>query len=224
MPVFYLCYNFGMFTGIIEEIGKVIDYSKLSDGARVKVGCSKVLEDIQLGDSIAIDGCCQTVVEIGSNYFCADVSEETLKITSFSGFRYGKNVNLERALTPATRLGGHIVQGHIDSTAIFIMYEKLSNFYNLTFEVPNETAKYIVNKGSVAINGVSLTVANISGNIFKVAVIPHTYKNTTLSELKGNDIVNIETDILGRYIEKFLSSSNNNSELNKEFLIENGFI
>ena len=214
-----------MFTGIVEETGKITEFNKLLNGARIKVECFKVLEDTKIGDSISINGCCQTVVEIGNNFFTSDVSEETLKVTDFSNLKIGTNVNLERALTPAGRMGGHIVQGHIDGIGQFVLYEKLSDFYNLIFEIPEELTKYVVKKGSIAINGVSLTVADINKNIIKVAVIPHTYTNTTLSKLRANDTVNIETDILGRYVEKFLlSRDNNSSKIDEKFLIENGFM
>lgn len=213
-----------MFTGIIEEIGKVSEFIKFGSGAQIKVECSKVLNDTQIGDSISINGCCQTVTGIGNNYFTADVSNETLNVTNFNEVKIGSSVNLERALTPTTRMGGHIVQGHVDCTGSFILYEKHSDFYTLMFQIPEEMSRYVVKKGSIAINGVSLTVADVKGQIISVAVIPHTYKNTTLSMLRSNEIVNIETDILGRYIEKFLSSNNNNSRLDENFLKENGFM
>lgn len=213
-----------MFTGIVEEIGNVAELIRLSKGAVIKIQCSKILEGTALGDSIAINGCCQTVTGIGNNYFTADVSQETLNVTTFNNLKMGSVVNLERALTPNTRMGGHIVQGHIDCVGKFILYEKLSDFYNLTFEVSDEALKYIVKKGSISINGVSLTVVDIRGNLVKVAVIPFTYSNTTLSKLKSCEEVNVETDILGRYIEKFLSSSNNSNRLSENFLKENGFI
>lgn len=197
-----------MFTGIVEEIGKV----KSFDGKRLVVECSKVLDGTKLGDSIAIDGCCQTVVNIAYNSFSADVSSETLRITK--GFKTRTNVNLERALTPQTRMGGHIVQGHIDGIAKYLG--------NMKFEVNNELNKYIVYKGSITVNGVSLTVAENTKNTFSVAIIPHTLENTNLKDLKTGDFVNIETDILGRYIEKFLSTQNNS--VTEDFLKENGFM
>lgn len=197
-----------MFTGIVEEIGKI----KSFDGKKLVVECSKVLDGTAIGDSIAIDGCCQTVVDMTSNSFRADVSAETLNITK--GFKAGSNVNLERALTPQTRMGGHIVQGHIDGIGKYLG--------NMTFEVPKELNKYIVYKGSISVNGVSLTVAKSEGNIFSVAIIPHTLENTNLKDLKTGDFVNIETDILGRYIEKFLSTQDNN--ITENFLKENGFM
>ena len=197
-----------MFTGIVEEIGKI----KSFDGKRLVVECSIVLDGTKLGDSIAINGCCQTVVEIGNNYFSADVSSETLKITK--GFKTGEKVNLERALTPQTRMGGHIVQGHIDGVAKYLG--------DMRFEVSSELNKYIVYKGSITVNGVSLTVSKSEKNIFSVAIIPHTLENTNLKDLRIGDFVNIETDILGRYVEKFLSTQNNN--ITEDFLKENGFM
>lgn len=197
-----------MFTGIIEEIGLI----KSFDGKRLVVECQKVLENTQLGDSISIDGCCQTVVEMNSTTFSSDVSSETLKITK--GFKSGEYVNLERALTPSTRMGGHIVQGHVDGVGRYLG--------DMKFEIPQEIEKYIVYKGSVSVNGVSLTVSKVYENTFSVAIIPHTLNNTNLKNLKYNDRVNIETDILGRYVEKFLSLKNNN--ITKDFLKENGFL
>lgn len=197
-----------MFTGIVEEIGKI----KSFNGEKLVVECKKVLENTQLGDSIAIDGCCQTVVDLTSNTFSTDVSTETLKI--IKGFKAGELVNLERALTPESRMGGHIVQGHVDGVARYLG--------EMRFEVPKELDKYIVYKGSIAINGVSLTVAQNERNTFAVAIIPHTLKNTNLKTLKTGDFVNIETDIVGRYVEKFLSTKDNN--LTEDFLKENGFM
>lgn len=197
-----------MFTGIVEETG----FIKSFDGHKLIVECSKVLENTQIGDSIAIDGCCQTVVAMNANSFSADVSAETLKITK--GFKTGECVNLERALLPQTRMGGHIVQGHIDGTGKYLG--------DMTFEVPKELDKYIVYKGSITVNGVSLTVSKNQNNTFSVAIIPHTLENTNLKYLKIGDLVNIETDILGRYVEKFLSTKNNN--ITEDFLKENGFM
>lgn len=197
-----------MFTGIVEEIGKI----KSFNGEKLVVECKKVLENTQLGDSIAIDGCCQTVVNLTSNTFSTDVSTETLKI--IKGFKADELVNLERALTPESRMGGHIVQGHIDGVAKYLG--------KMRFEVPKELDKYIVYKGSITINGVSLTVAQNERNTFAVAIIPHTLENTNLKTLKTGDFVNIETDIVGRYVEKFLSTKDNN--LTEDFLKENGFM
>lgn len=198
-----------MFTGIIEEIGRI----KSINGSKLIVECSTVLDGTNIGDSIAINGCCQTVTSITPNSFTVNVSDETFNVTNFTHLKNGDTVNLERALTPNTRMGGHIVQGHIDEVAEYIG--------NMKFKIKN--TKYIVYKGSIAINGVSLTIANIQDNIFSVAVIPHTLNNTNLRDLKIGDLVNIETDILGRYIEKLISEQNQNS-IDEKFLIENGFV
>ena len=196
-----------MFTGITEEIGQI----KSFDGKKLVIECSKVLEDTKIGDSIAVDGCCQTVVSFDKNSFITNVSTETLNITK--GFKPSAYVNLERALLPTTRMGGHTVQGHIDGTGKYLG--------NSTFELPEELSKYVVYKGAIAINGVSLTVASADKNIFTAALIPHTIENTTFKYLKSGDIVNIETDITGRYVEKFLSRKNN---ITVDFLKENGFM
>lgn len=197
-----------MFTGIIEETGIL----KSISGSTITVQCKKVLENTKLGDSIAINGCCQTVTALTPDTFCANVSDETFRITNFKYMKSGDAVNLERALTPSTRMGGHIVQGHIDMTAKYLG--------DMKFEVND--SKYIVYKGSITVNGVSLTVSNLQDNVFSVAVIPHTLENTNLKYLKPGDLVNIETDILGRYVEKFLSTTNN--KIDENFLIENGFM
>lgn len=211
-----------MFTGIIEEIGNIQNFRLLANGTAVlSVNCSTVLDGIKLGDSIAINGVCETVTEFTKNSFTVEVSAETLSVTNFSKLKTGVEVNLERALTPTSRMGGHIVQGHVDQRAKLLKIEKNENFYNLYFETDN--TKYIVNKGSIAINGISLTVAEVNETCFKIAIIPHTFNNTNLKSAQIGEIVNIETDILGRYVEKFLSPDNNTSKISMEFLRENGF-
>ena len=207
-----------MFTGIVEEIGTL----KSINSSTIIVECRTVLENTKLGDSIAINGCCQTVVDITNNTFTANVSQETFKVTNFAKMKVGDKVNLERALTPSSRMGGHIVQGHVDGIAIFCRKEQLNEFYNLYFEVTEELQKYIVKKGSITVNGVSLTVAELNNNIIKIAVIPHTFENTNLKHLQIRDNVNIETDILSKYVEKFLIKHDN--KINENFLIENGFM
>lgn len=213
-----------MFTGIVEEIGKIKSFKKENNGAIIEVKCKTVLQNTKIGDSISINGVCQTVTKISTNSFCANVSDETLAVTNFDNLKNGDSVNLERALTLNSRLGGHIVSGHIDCTGKLLSVEKLTDFYNLEFEVPQEQEKYIVNKGSVTINGISLTVANIENNIIKTAIIPHTFNNTNLKNLNCGDYVNIETDILGKYVEKLLSVKDNKSSISMSFLQENGFV
>lgn len=217
-------YSKFMFTGIVEEIGIVKSLEFKANGAKIVIGCQKVVEDVKIGDSIAIDGVCQTVIAFNSSEFSAEISDETLKVTTLGNLKSGNTVNLERALTLSSRLGGHIVSGHVDCMGKFINIEQLSDFYNLQFEIPEEQEKYVVYKGSITINGVSLTVANIVDNIVSVAIIPHTYNNTSLKDLKLGQDVNIETDILGKYVEKFLSAKDNKKGISMNFLQENGFV
>ena len=213
-----------MFTGIVEETGKIASFQKSANGASIEVECKQVLEGTKLGDSIAINGCCQTVTALTKNGFCARVSDETLSVTTFEKLKPGDFVNLERALCLNSRLGGHIVSGHIDCRGKFLSAKKLTDFYNLTFEIPAGQTKYVVHKGSITVNGISLTIAKLSGNTFECAIIPHTYENTTLHNLVPGDFVNIETDILGKYIEKLLPAQDNKSSIDMKFLQENGFV
>ena len=208
-----------MFTGIIEELGKV----QTITSNKIEINASKITEDIKLGDSISVNGTCLTVTKILNNGFCADISPETYKVTSLSKLKSGDKVNLERAMSLNGRFGGHIVSGHIDGVGKCKNINKLGEFYNIEFELNNENSKYVVKKGSITIEGISLTVANIKNNIVTIAVIPHTFENTSLQNLKIGDIVNIETDILAKYVEKFLSTSDNSSGISMEFLLENGF-
>jgi len=212
-----------MFTGIIEETGVVKALSKHTNGAVLTLECNKVLSDTKIGDSIAINGVCQTVIDMSKNTFSVDVSDETLDVTTFKNFKSGEKVNLERALTLSTRLGGHMVTGHIDCRGKLLSIQRLSNFYNLEFELPEQQMKYVVNKGSIAINGISLTVAKVEKNIVKAAIIPHTFQNTTLQYLNPGDYVNIETDILAKYVENF-SCKEDNDVITIEYLNQNGFV
>ncbi|MDR1169131.1 MAG: riboflavin synthase [Heliobacteriaceae bacterium] len=208
-----------MFTGIVEETGFI---KRFTDNT-IEVECRTVLDGTKTGDSIAVNGCCQTVAAISTNSFTANVSPETLRVTNLGA---AHRVNLERALTLSTRLGGHLVTGHIDCTGVFTGKTKTGDFYELNFEVPQEFSKLIVYKGSITVNGISLTVAAADRNIFTAAIIPHTYENTNLKDLKTNGIVNIETDLIGKYVEKFLCADNNkiNGSIDLRLLAENGFL
>lgn len=208
-----------MFTGIIEELGKIRQVAKNS----LIVECNNVLEGTKSGDSIAVNGVCLTVTELFNNAFSADISEETLKVTALSQIKAGDFVNLERAMPATGRFGGHIVSGHIDGTGKCLSSRKNGDFYDFEVELPSGVEKYVVKKGSIAINGISLTVAEINRNIIKLAIIPHTYENTNLKYIKNGEFVNIEVDILSKYIEKFLSSGDNRSGIDENFLVENGF-
>lgn len=212
-----------MFTGIIEETGKIKSFQRNSNGATLEVEADIVLENTKIGDSISVNGVCQTVVSMDTNSFKVRVSDETLNVTTFEFLKLSDIVNLERALTLNSRIGGHIVSGHVDCKGKFTHIERLSEFYNLEFEIPKNQTKYVVKKGSITVNGISLTVADISDNKFRVAIIPHTFENTNLKNLKMGDFVNIETDILGKYVEKMLLSKDNDSKISMTFLQENGF-
>ena len=213
-----------MFTGIIEEKGTITSFQKLQDGAVIGVACKKILEDIKIGDSISINGVCQTVTDVKNGVVQVFASYETLKITTFNTFKTGSVVNLERALKLSDRLGGHIVTGHVDGVGRFISAEKVGESHKMTFELPNVLMKEVVKKGSIAIDGVSLTITDINGNKITAAVIPHTFKNTLLGDLRPNSAVNIETDILGKYISKFLNKKPQKTEITADFLERNGFI
>ena len=164
-----------------------------------------------------------TVTDITSKTFTADISQETLKITTLKNLKTGDFVNLERAMTANGRFGGHIVSGHIDGIGKIVNIQNKKNFYDLTIELNYQEAKYSVKKGSITINGISLTIADINENIINIAIIPHTYENTNLKTLKNGDLINIEVDIIAKYIEKFLSTSDNKSSINLEFLQKHGF-
>lgn len=213
-----------MFTGLIEEQGKIKNCSISSNGMEIIILCNKILSDTKYGSSICVNGACQTVTEFGSDYIKVQASNETLKVTNFKNLKSNDIVNLERALTLNSRLDGHIVSGHIDCTAEFI--NKINDGFSqqFFFKIKNHFEKYIIYKGSIAINGVSLTIASIENDIFSVELIPSTLKEVNLSLLKPGDIVNIETDIFAKYVEKIINSKDNKSSINYSFLAENGFI
>ena len=216
-----------MFTGLVQEIGKIIKIDKELNALYLTVECKKVLYELKIGDSVAIDGACQTVTEIFSNAFKVYASPETLAVTTFNQYKIGDIVNLERTLRLCDRLDGHIVSGHIDGIATVTDIKKDSETTIFTFYVNNDFAHQIVKKGSVTINGVSLTVADILDNNFKIAVIPHTLNNTNLKYLKVKDNVNLETDVIAKYVEKYLLSNDNNSKattIDMNLLERNGFL
>ena len=207
-----------MFTGIIEEIGSIIN-----PGNKLKIKCKKILSDVSLGDSIAVNGVCLTVTEFNTDSITVDVMNETLNKTYLGSMKKGDLVNLERAMSANGRFGGHIVSGHIDGTEIIreIKKDGISIWYSISAD--NKILNYIVEKGSIAIDGISLTVAYIDEEVFKVSVIPHTQENTTLLSKNIGDKVNLENDIIGKYIEKLYKPQKKESKITEEFLIKNGF-
>ena len=209
-----------MFTGIIEELGKIRQITNKT----IEIECKTVLKDVNLGDSICVNGVCLTVIDIKSDGFTADVSPETFRVTNLSTLKTGDFINLERAMAVNGRFGGHIVSGHTDNLGKVVNIAKQGDFYNLSIELPQELSKYVIKKGSIGVNGISLTVAGVNRNIIEIAVIPHTYENTNLKYLRPENFVNIEVDMFAKYIEKFLSTSDNKSRIDADFLAENGFV
>lgn len=193
-----------MFTGIIEEKGKIASLQKFSDGARIKISAKIVTNETQEGDSIAVNGVCLTALEIGKDSFVADVSGETLNRSTLGNLKVGTIVNLERAVTPSTRLGGHIVQGHVDATGIFLGAKQTGDFWTVRIEFPPEIAKYLVYKGSIAVEGVSLTIAELAEKYFEIAVIPKTWELTNFSALQAGNSVNLEADVIAKYVERIM--------------------
>lgn len=197
-----------MFTGIVEELGTVANLEQRPTGARLRVRCSAVLSDATEGSSIAVNGVCLTALDITDDTFSADLAPETLKRTNLGDLKSGSVVNLERPLLATGRLSGHVVQGHVDGTGEFVSFEALGddNWW-LKIRIPHDLDKYVVFKGSLAIDGISLTVAAVEDRIVSVTIIPHTYELTTLRSYKPGDRVNLECDVLAKYVEKMLSET-----------------
>lgn len=193
-----------MFTGLIEEVGVVKGLRPHGDGSVIWVGCRKILDDMRIGDSISVNGACLTVVEVGADGFFAHVSFETMERTNLRWARPGTRLNLERALRLGSRLGGHLVTGHVDAVGEVSETRRRGDYLEARFRCPQELLPYLVPKGSVAVNGVSLTVNDVDGEGFSVALIPHTLGETNLSELKVGDKVNLEADIIGKYVFRYL--------------------
>ena len=194
-----------MFTGIIEELGSVRSIEERGENAYIVIDARVVTEGTNHGDSIAVNGVCLTALDIREDSFAADVSRETLLRSTLGNLKPGTPVNLERAVTPATRLGGHIVQGHVDARGQFVSVEDHGDSWTVRIGFPPEIARYLVFKGSVAVEGISLTIANLAGEYFEVAIIPKTWELTNLSHLKPGDGVNLEVDVIGKYVERLLA-------------------
>ncbi|SCX07475.1 riboflavin synthase [Candidatus Aquiluna sp. UB-MaderosW2red] len=195
-----------MFTGIIEELGKVIAIEVQPDAVRLTVGATKVLSDLGRGDSISCSGTCLTAIEIDEHGFTADVMLETLKLSSLSEVKVGDPINLERAMSAATRFGGHIVQGHVDGVGELVSREESENWEWVRIRVPEELMKYVVHKGSITFDGISLTVNEIVDDVIGLSLIPETLRVTTLGYKSPGDKVNVEVDILAKHIERLLEN------------------
>lgn len=221
-----------MFTGLIEEVGKVVKINMGSSSGTIEIQAGKVLEGSKIGDSIAVNGVCLTATKINGNVFSADVMAETFRRSSLGSLSSGSYVNLERAMSADGRFGGHIVSGHIDGTGNVIDIKAEENAIWYTISASSDLLKYIVEKGSVALDGISLTVAYVDNECFKVSIIPHTKAETILQYKKCGEVINIECDVVGKYVEKLLgykdnsisnSNSGKKSNITMEFLAEHGF-
>lgn len=216
-----------MFTGLIEDVGTVRELRKSANSVRLTLATRIPMNEIELGESIAVNGVCLTVVTFGNGQFTADVSPETVGRTGLAGLSIGSRVNLERALQVGARLGGHIVSGHVDTVATVSGIAEDGNAIRITFKIDPRHNRYVVEKGSVAIDGISLTVNSVSEDSFSVAIIPHTLEMTTLKGLKVGSKVNIETDIIGKYVERLLgkgSAGDSKSGVGLDFLAKHGFL
>lgn len=216
-----------MFTGIVEEVGKIISVNSGGNSAVLTIQGNKIFEGMKLGDSIAVNGVCLTVTEFQRNIFSVDVMKETLARSSLAEVKAGSWVNLERAMPANGRFGGHIVSGHIDGTGKILEIRKEANAIWYKIKTPEKLMRYIIEKGSITIDGISLTVAKLDAGWFQVSIIPHTAKATILSGKKVGDLVNLENDLVGKYIEKFLiepkASQNEENGITRDMLIKYGF-
>lgn len=194
-----------MFTGIIEELGSVRSIEARGENARIVISARVVTEGTNHGDSIAVNGVCLTALDVHPDSFAADVSRETLQRSTLGSLKPGTPVNLERAVTPATRLGGHIVQGHVDGRGQFTGVEDHGDSWTIRIAYPEDLGRYLVFKGSVTVEGISLTIAGLTGEYFEVAIIPKTWEVTNLSQLKPGDHVNLEVDVIAKYVERLLT-------------------
>lgn len=214
-----------MFTGIVEELGCIRGVRQGAHSSVLSIGARSILSDLKVGDSVAVNGVCLTATRVEDGGFTADVMHETLTRSSLGRLRTGSHVNLERAMAANGRFGGHIVSGHIDGTGTITSLRRDDNAIWYTVTAPPELLQYIVKKGSIAIDGISLTVAAVGGNWFSISAIPHTVSVTTLGEKGEGDVVNLENDIIGKYVEKLLGKSQPEAKhsINMEFLTKHGF-
>ena len=218
-----------MFTGIIEAIGTISTLTNLGDNYRLVVNTGKLdMFDVRLGDSIATSGVCLTVVEQGTDFYAADVSAETIKLTGFANYSVGHKVNLEKAMRADSRFGGHIVSGHVDGVGTVESIKHHSNYVEIWVKAPNDLAKYIAHKGSITVDGVSLTVNEVNGASFMLWLIPHTLQETVIGNYKVGSKINLEVDLVSRYLERLLQGDKaavpTKKDISMAFLAENGYL
>ena len=207
-----------MFTGIVEELAQIKSIKPRKKGIRYSISADFVMDDIKIGDSISVNGVCLTIVEIKKKYFCMDLVEETLNKSNLGELKVGDFINLERAMKATSRFGGHIVQGHVETVGVILEKQMQDEEAILSVGIDPEWMRFCIPKGSITLDGVSLTIAKINGNIIEVALIPHTLKNTTLGIKGKTDTLNIETDIIGKYIDRLLSFDADEEEIDTKIL------
>jgi len=212
-----------MFTGLIEEIGTINRIDHISGGFRISVTAQKILDDLAVDHSVALNGVCLTTVTLGDNGFSAEAVGETLEKSTLSHLRTGDPVNLERAMRLSDRLGGHLVQGHVNGIGKIFRFQQRGNNWFLEVDLPGELTRYIIPEGSIALDGISLTVARMDGTRVGVSVIPHTYQNTVLKFRKAGDAMNVETDFFARYIENFLRNNRQGETFSEDWLKRMGY-
>jgi len=218
-----------MFTGIIESVGSISSAEAKAGDLKLTISTGKLdMSDVQLGDSIAVNGVCLTAVEFNQNSFVADVSNETIEHSATGKLQQGSEVNLEKALTPTTRLGGHLVSGHVDGVGKVISREDDARSVRFVIKAPNELAKYIAHKGSITVDGISLTVNKVSGAEFELNIVPHTLQETIIRHYQAGTEVNLEVDLIARYLERLVlgekAAEKESDGISMAFLAENGFI
>ena len=215
-----------MFSGIIEEIGTVKNISSFPGGKKITIGARKIMMDLAVDNSVAVSGVCLTVIQVSKSTFVAEAVGETMNKTNLIHIKYGQKVNLERALKATDRIGGHIVQGHVDGIGVIKKLIRRGNNWLLGIEIPTELKKYVVSEGSITIDGISLTVASLKGINCSISVIPFTFNNTTLAGSKVGDQCNIETDIMAKYVENFYQQSSRKqteSKISADWLTKKGY-
>ncbi|WP_137166425.1 riboflavin synthase [Salinimonas lutimaris] len=218
-----------MFTGIVQALGTLRQLDRRGEDIRLTVSAGKLdMSDVALGDSIATNGVCLTVVEYGEDYYCADVSSETIRLTGFAHYRAGSQVNLEKAMRPTDRFGGHIVSGHVDGVGTISSITEHADYFEIWVKAPDDLAKYIAHKGSITVDGVSLTVNEVRGAEFMLWIIPHTLQETVIGSYKAGSQVNLEVDVVARYLERLMlgdkAAAPKASGIDMSFLAENGFL
>ena len=213
-----------MFTGLVEEIGTIRQMDSIQNGYMMHVQAKDVVKELKIGDSIAVNGICLTVIDKSNSDFAVEAVGETVSRSTLANFQPGYYVNLERALRPDSRIGGHFVQGHVDQTGEIVAVARRQPGFWFKIKYPNDLEKLLVEKGSVAVDGISLTIAHVDHDGFDIAVITHTFESTTLKYRKPGDQVNLETDILGKYVYRFLTGRGDNGPITEQKLTEWGFV